>query len=895
VTHSLEGCCSIQLSYGTFLFKDCKITTINAKIPNPFFIFFVESQNVLHLHSNIVLFNGRHLKKEIQRSIVIALLTLIPFGFQGSESIEVLIQKLEASEGIERIDLLIDLSERMLNQNPDKAIEFGNDALSLAVNLQSKLHEAKSFFRIAEGYRLKGENIRALDNFLKALKTYGEIDDREGVAKSSNQTGKIYRFMGDYSTALDHHLRALKIYTDLENKKGIAISMISSGDAYQKLEKSDLALDYFNQAIEMCKGSNDQTTIVDAYISKGDLHWHEGDNDRALYFFEEALKILKSIDQPGIDSSVVINNLGNVYREKEDYNVALNYYDQSLRLSTNAGDKNLIAVIQKNIGITYKLTGEYQRAIDFLKMSKDLAGQIRLQEVYKESLEELSESYALAGNYKNALEYYKELAILNQQVAQEQASNKISLIQLGYHLKDEAQKQTIREIDLNLRVLKERNIRNIIILFTLFSIAFIFILWSRYRMKLRTNTELTNLNTDLEKRVEERTKRLKEENDRRKIAHEHAQQANESKNRFLANISHEVRTPITAIIGFCDITIQSGVGEQHKIYLQRIKDSSEHLLALIKDLLDYSQIDIGKTELKKTTFHLKELMESVINAFFLDAKSKKLKMVLDIHEKVPLNLMGDKDVIRQIMYNLIGNAVKFTEEGDVKIKIRVSENGSENDKIKLLCSVEDTGIGISRMKQKLIFMDFSQESESTNRKYGGAGLGLTISKHFIQLMEGEIWVESEKGKGSNFLFTMVLMNADTAAHKLNARNAEVKKLHILIAEDNMLNSQVITAFLTRLGHTSEMAVNGIEAIRILSEKDFDAVLMDIEMPEMDGIEATEKIRMGIMDVRNPNIPIIALTAHALKDYEEKSLKAGMNSYLTKPVDIAQLSQVLQSL
>jgi signal transduction histidine kinase/ActR/RegA family two-component response regulator len=836
------------------------------------------------------------LKKDIQRSFVIVLFTIIPLLFQGSESIEVLIQRLEASEGIERIDLLNDLSELMLNQNPDKAIEFGNEALSLAVKIQSKSHEAKSFFRIAEGYRLKGENLRALDNFLKSLKTYGEIDDREGVAKSSNQTGKIYRFMGDYSTALDHHLRALKIYTDLENKKGIAISMISSGNAYQKLGKSDLALDYFNQAIEMCKVSNDETTIVEAYISKGDLHWHEGDNDRALYFFEEALKIMESDPKPEFDRSGVINNLGNVYREKGEYSKALEYYDQALRLSANVGDKNLIAVIQKNIGITYKLTGEYQQAIDFLRKSKDLAGQIRLQAVHKESLEQLSEAYALAGNYKYALDYYKELSNLNQQVAQEQATNKISLIQLGYNLKDEAQKQTIREIDLNLRVLKERNIRNIIILFTLFSIAFIFILWSRYRMKLRTNTELKNLNTDLEKRVEERTKRLKEENDRRKIAHEHAQQANEAKNRFLANISHEVRTPINAIIGFCDITIKSGIEEQHNLNLQRIKDSSEHLLALIKDILDYSQIDIGKTELKKTPFQLKELMESVINAFFLDAKSKKLKMVLDIHKNVPMNLLGDKEVIRQIMYNLIGNAVKFTEEGGVNIKIQATENGFEKDKIKLLCSVEDTGIGISKMKQKLIFMDFSQENESTSRKYGGAGLGLTISKHFIQLMDGEIWVESEKGKGSNFIFTMVLMKTDlNASSKSNALKAEDKKLHILIAEDNMLNSQVITAFLSRLGHTSEMAVNGKEALSILSEKDFDAVLMDIEMPEMDGIEATEKIRTGKTGVRNPNIPIIALTAHALKDYEEKSLKAGMNSYLTKPVDIGQLSQVLQSL
>jgi signal transduction histidine kinase/ActR/RegA family two-component response regulator len=835
------------------------------------------------------------LKKAIRRLIIFLVLLSAPAVFHGNGDTELLIRRLEASEGFERIELLNELSGLMLKQNPDKAIEFGNEGLALAVKLQSKVHEAQSFFRIAEGYRLKGENIRSLDYFLKSLKTFGTIDDREGIGMSSNQTGKIYRFLGDYSTALDHHLRALKIYTDLGNEQGIAISMISSGDAYQKLGKSDLALDYFNQAIELSKTSNDDITLVDAYISKGDLHWHEGDNDQALYFLEAALSIIESNPRHGFDHSGVINNLGNVFREKGDFDKAFEYYDQALRLSSHLGDKNLIAVIYKNMGITHTLNGEYSKAIDFLEKSKEMAEQIKLVAVHKECLERLSEVYALSGDYKNALVSYKELSNLTQLVALEQASNKISLIQLGHTLKDEAQKQTIREIDLNLRVLKERNIRNIIVLFTLFSIIIIFILWSRYRMKQKTNIELRQLNTDLEKRVEERTRRLKEENDRRKIAHEHAEQANEAKNRFLANISHEVRTPINAIIGFCDLTIKSGVEEQHQLNLQRIKDSSEHLLALIKDILDYSQIDIGKTELKKAPFHLRELLDSVTNAFFLDAKSKNLDMVIDLEKDVPQNLIGDKEVIRQIMYNLIGNAVKFTEEGGVKIGIQVAENNLEGDRIKLLCSVKDTGIGISKMKQKLIFMDFSQENESTNRKYGGAGLGLTISKHFIELMEGTVKVESDKGKGSNFIFTMVLKKADSnAVGRRKLVNAEDKKMHILIAEDNLLNSQVITAFLTRLGHTSEMAGNGKEALTILSQKDFDAVLMDIEMPEMDGIEATEKIRMGYDGVRNAGIPIIALTAHALKDYEDKCMRAGMNSYLTKPVDIEQLAQVLQS-
>jgi signal transduction histidine kinase/ActR/RegA family two-component response regulator len=492
------------------------------------------------------------------------------------------------------------------------------------------------------------------------------------------------------------------------------------------------------------------------------------------------------------------------------------------------------------------------------------------------------------------LHFYKEFTDLKESLNEKATHDKISIMQLGHALKDETQKQTIHEVDLNLKVLKEKNIRNVIIFLTILSMGLVFILWSRYKLKLKTNQELLVLNAELEKRVEERTKRLKEENDRRKIAQEHAEVANETKNRFLANISHEVRTPINAIIGFCDLTEKTKItGEQQK-NLQRIKDSSEHLLALIKDVMDYSQIENGKTALRINTFGLRETLSSVINAFYLDAKSKQIDISFVVDDDVPDRLKADKDALRQILFNLVGNAVKFTDKGTIRVTVKNEPGANQADKLKLRFSIKDSGIGISKMKQKLIFMDFTQEHDSSTRKYGGAGLGLTISKHFVEMMEGTIWVESEKGKGSEFIFTINLMVDQSQKTDPEKSSTQPKKnLHVLVAEDNMLNAQVIVAFLARLGHTSKVAVNGKEALNVLAEEDFDAVLMDIEMPEMDGLDATRAIRNGNSRVRNPKIPVVALTAHALQDYEDKSYAAGMDNYLTKPVDINQLSEILQ--
>ncbi|MCF8367994.1 MAG: tetratricopeptide repeat protein [Bacteroidales bacterium] len=807
-----------------------------------------------------------------------------------------LLDKLSSASGTERVDLLNQLSVIKLKTNPDSAINLALEALEISVDKKDASRKAESLFNIAEGHKLKGNNIRALDYFLKSFQAFNLVGDQLGVAKSSNSCGRIYKFLGDYSAALDYHLKALKIYEELNIPEGIASSMIYAGVAYRNIGNSDVAMDYYNKALETARNIDDKGSIIDALVSKGNIFWYDGENENALEHYKNALEIVEKNDLVREKTAGIYNNIGNVYRNKGEYTRALDYYDKAFEAAQSLSDKNLIAVILKNKGITYKLYEKYSLALEYFNESKDLAEEIRLMAVHLETLEELSETYALLGNYKVALDYYKQFNDLNKSAHNEQATNKISIMQLGYTLKDQAQKQTIREVDLNMKVLKERNIRNVIIFITLLAVSFIFILWSRYKLKLRTNLELRQLNTDLEKRVEERTKRLREENDRRKLAQEHAELANETKNRFLANISHEVRTPINAIIGFCDLTIKSNIDGTHRTNLQRIKDSTEHLLALIKDILDYSQIDEGHVELKKIPFDLKSLTESVVNAFYLDAKSKGIDLTLKIHDEVKTSLIGDKDATRQILYNLIGNALKFTDSGSVEVDVKCVDQECTDEQARLFFSVKDTGIGIPKLKQKLIFKDFTQEHESSTRKYGGAGLGLTISKHFVELMDGKIWVDSDKGEGSNFMFTL-LLDVDQSKKETDkdAPPVELKKHHILIAEDNLLNAQVIVAFLNRLGHTSEVATNGREALEVLARSDFDAVLMDIEMPEMDGLQATKAIRNGEFNVRNPEIPIVALTAHALKDYEDKSFEAGMNHYLTKPVDIDQLTQVLQDI
>lgn len=813
----------------------------------------------------------------------------------GQKTLDSLELKALTATGINKIELLLSLSASYLNKQPLKTDELANQALDLARAMNNLPQQAKSLLMIAEASRIQGNNITAVDFYLKSNKIYEQLSDKEGIAICADNIGRMYRLLGDYPSALDFHLQALSIYEELNKEAGIASSLINSGVAYRNLGEKNTALENYSRALEISSRINDLANKVSALISIGNIYWYDNDNIEALSYYEKALSVTQQEYYKGEHPGGILNNIGNVYRSLGDIEKAVNYYGQALKISKDIGDQNQLAITLKNIGIANKDLKKYSEAIRYLNESKELAENIHLLKIQRETLEQLSQTYTLLADYKKALEYYVQYSLLRDSLFDEETSNKISLLQLKNNLREQENQITISEKETQLKTSREKNLRNIIILISLFAAILILILWSRYRSKIKKNEELQALNAELERRVEERTKRLRIENEQRKIAQEQAELANETKNRFLATISHEVRTPINAIIGFCDLSIKTDENNDHQLNLKRVKDSSEHLLAMIKDILDYSQIESGKMELKVAPFDLYKLTNSVVNAYYLDASSKDIKLSFIIDNKIPRNLMGDADALRQVLYNLIGNAIKFTEKGNVELLVSISDKAKESGKVHLHFSVKDSGIGISKLKQKLIFMDFTQADNTASRRYGGVGLGLTISKYFVELMGGKISVQSDKGSGSMFTFEISLqIDKSNILTKGSSKDDEKKKLHVLVAEDNLLNCQVIAAFLTRLGHTSKIANNGKIAIDILNKEDFDAVLMDIEMPEMDGIEATEAIRRNHGSVRNPKIPIIALTAHALKEYEERCYKVGMDNYLTKPIDIEKLSAVLQS-
>ncbi len=401
----------------------------------------------------------------------------------------------------------------------------------------------------------------------------------------------------------------------------------------------------------------------------------------------------------------------------------------------------------------------------------------------------------------------------------------------------------------------------------------------------RISAELDRHRNHLEELVAERTVQL--------------EAANKAKDIFLANMSHEIRTPMNAIIGLTHLAERHSQDGYQKELLRKVSASAEHLLVVINDILDIAKIESGRAEITLTDFPLPPMIEHSLRMATADARNKGLDLVLDIADDLPPVLHGDPVRLGQVLANLANNAVKFTERGSVTVRVRRQEQNEAGLLVRF--EVADTGIGIAPEHRQRLFRVFEQADPSTTRRYGGMGLGLAISRHLVELMGGEIGVESEVGGGSRFWFTVRcrqgevqsterFVESDAEADDLERRLVETRRgMRLLLAEDNPMNQDVVLELLRDTGLIVDVAANGAEAVTLAEQRRYDLVLMDIQMPILDGLAATQALR-GLRDCTA--LPILALTANAFDEDRAQCLRAGMNDFLAKPVVPAALYRAL---
>ena len=409
--------------------------------------------------------------------------------------------------------------------------------------------------------------------------------------------------------------------------------------------------------------------------------------------------------------------------------------------------------------------------------------------------------------------------------------------------------------------------------------------------RLQANEEAVRRNTHmLEEEIRQRKEKEKELIEERR----RAESAAKAKEDFLSMMSHEIRTPMNAVIGMTHLLIEENPKPEQEENLKILRLSAENLLNLVNDILDFNKIEAGKIILEEAEFDLEELLLNIKSGFINQAKQKDIELRTFLDPGIPRRLLGDPVRISQVLYNLVSNAIKFTETGNVTVSIKSMEEDDQDVSLKFV--VTDTGIGIARDKLESVFDSFVQANTGITRRFGGSGLGLSIVKRLLELMDSKILVRSEEGKGSEFSFILHLsvsnLTVEAASKPVPGGQPDLKGVRILVVEDNAVNQMVIKKFLRKWNAHMDTAHNGLEAINILKNEKYDLILMDLQMPEMDGFTATKKIR-AMRQGNLHDIPIIALTASVQVNSKHRVFEVGMDDFVTKPFNPEELLQKIR--
>lgn len=657
-----------------------------------------------------------------------------------------------------------------------------------------------------------------------------------------------------------------------QNSIAQANIMLSISRLHFKIHNFDYAALQVLKAIEILNDEERSELMAQAKTLLGYIYSQNGKWEEAEIFLNQANQYYSDYGTEDSRASVLLG-YGALSIKRKQFSQAINYLEAARTSLNNQQDIDLLAQCELLLAEAYlkidpeRLPNALNRARQALTKASELAKNQGLVSIEIESLR--LESYvALRGNkFNDAEEFLMNYERKNDSLYQyylstitQTTTGNVDLASLN-----EIIDQQKSDLDRQQRSISFSKITTglsiaLIVILSLLTLS----LYKNNNLRAKANILLKDKNTELQ------------------LSKEKAEKASMVKAEFLSTITHELRTPMYAVTGLTHLLLEENPKPEQKEHLRSLQFSGEYLLNLINNILDLNKLEANKVEIEKTTFNLKKRLNDVLITLNKSAVDRKNNLVLEFDDEIPKKLEGDSVKLSQILINLIGNSLKFTQNGDVIV--RVKKLGEKKDKVTLHFEIEDNGVGISKKKQKSIFESFSQASLQINRKFGGTGLGLSIVKSLLQLMGSRIQLESQLGKGSKFWFDLVLDISSEGAtenelsRQLNENEYNtLENRHILVVEDNKINQMITRKILEKRKIKCQVADNGMDAIKMIETNEFDVVLMDIHMPGISGIEATQEIRKF-----KPDLPIIALTAVTIEENLDEFFRVGFSEIIPKP-------------
>ena len=760
---------------------------------------------------------------------------LISFTLIGNTAVQdSLLLRLSEVEDSAQIQILEELA-MLPDISKDQQLAYFNQAIEMSEELNNPVVKANTLFLLGRAYVRIEKFEEALVVGQEALTLLNENNELYESTKVLTLIGTIYFYLGDLN----------------------------------------LAIDYFTQVLEIRYELGDKIQISKALMNVGNVFGMKGDMDEAMDYYQRALKIKEELNDSE-NLSQLYNNIANIHFAKGEMDQVLPYRLKALRMDRLAGDQYQIALKTYNLAEFYLSINEPQNALTYIVESKSIAEKIGDYGLINDNIHFLSMYYESLNDYSKALEYYKVYANSIKETFSKELSERVGELQVKYET-EKKDKET-QAIKLQL----EKNNYQKLVLFFLSIIGFLmtsFIIFLYLRKKKnnqflenevqRRTNELQNKNEELERKGIELTK-----------SKEKAEESDLLKSAFLTNMSHEIRTPLNSILGFTNLLIDTDLaGSDKEKYAGIIKRGSDRMVTTIDHIIEASRIETSQIDVVETKLVVNKLVEDVFYKFSEQNKNERIKFsfAVGLPEKESI-IISDKSKVEAILTHLLTNAFKFTKEGFIHLGYRRKDSFLE-------FYVNDSGIGVPKVRQAAIFDLFVKSDIEDRDAYQGNGLGLFLAKSYVNLLGGEIGVNSDNKTGSSFYFTIPYLNY---THQDNvvlnpmatgiAPKEKVNDLKVLIVEDDVNSGIYLTAIVKQLTNDILLASNGVEAVNTCQQhQDIDLILMDIKMPEKNGIEAVNKIRKF-----NKQVYIIAQTAYALIGDSEKAIEAGCDDFISKP-------------
>lgn len=796
-----------------------------------------------------------------------------------SETIDSLKVELDNAEQSEKAGILIKISEKYVGENVDSALFYAEKGLEAAFEAENNSLEAEAYYLMGEALSEDNQNRVSIQYYEKAMEIYDEIHEEDNVHLIYTRLGLVYYYLGQYENAIDYQQQAIEYYLNQKDKTNLGKTYHNLGLIYNELKDPEKAVNFYEKAMVFYEEIGDQESIAALLQNLGVSYSQLDNNAKAIEHYTRSMEIYENLKNDyGIAISKV--NIGNIHLKQQRIDNAIENFQTALAYFIQNDMPWETTLTYLDLGEAYGEKGAYATALEYLNRGLEMSKEHDYISNEAEFYKTISSVYEKSGDYKLAFEHYKNHSALDESIYRGESAKRIEELQARFNIvsKDNELSETEAE-------LKQQRLQKFIyIAFLVLLVVLGLFLIINYRRKEKARRELEKHKRKLEKIIAKRTAELKTEISERKIAEE----SDKLKSAFLANMSHEIRTPMNAIISFSqflkDPDTESFKKEE---YINYIVSSGKTLLRLIDDIIDSAKIEANQLKIKRGACNVNTLMRELYR-FFKESKiyEEKSKVELVINpENFEQNyiIQTDKVRLRQVLTNLIENGFKYTEEGYIEFGFRISRAQA------LIFYVKDTGIGIPDDKKAKIFDRFTRVKSSDDKLHAGFGLGLSISRDLVQLLGGKIWFQSEVNRGTTFYFSVPYNSIEEGGEHLdedgglNNKNYNWQSKRILVAEDDDLNFKILETILKRNHAEIIRAKNGKLAVEFSREKEFDLVLMDIQMPEMNGYDATREIKKI-----NYRLPVIAQTAFAMREERDKCIEAGCDDYIVKPINISEL-------